>query len=209
MCVRLHRIKSNMAEKMFASTLSRTSINFYQLTSDTLTNLILTVQQILYGPLHSLCVPPCFSSLNSFLATCINFWIFHVPLRESSPTATYVPFLSYSPLSPFSILHSPSIICLRSSLTHSFCTLCLFTIMKNDFTITTFLHLQHKQNPISILNYQYLTSIKTLTPHITCLAVHRNLLYAASLNLINVFDLSSSHYTLIDTFNETTTSGYY
>ncbi|RHN63422.1 putative transcription factor WD40-like family [Medicago truncatula] len=81
--------------------------------------------------------------------------------------------------------------------------------MKNDFTntITTFLHLQQKQNPISILNYQYLTSIKTLTPHITCLAVHRNLLYAASLNLINVFDLSS-HHTLIDTFNETSTSGF-
>ncbi|CAL5198167.1 unnamed protein product [Lathyrus oleraceus] len=80
----------------------------------------------------------------------------------------------------------------------------------NDFTntITTLLHLQHKQKPLILpLNHQYLTSIKTLTPHITCLAVHRNLLYAASLNLINVFDLSSS-YTLIDTFNETSTSGF-
>ncbi|XP_058759642.1 protein JINGUBANG-like [Vicia villosa] len=81
----------------------------------------------------------------------------------------------------------------------------------NDFTITTLLHLQHnqhKQKPLmQPFNYQYLTSIKTLTPHITCLAVHRNLLYAASLNLINVFDLSSN-YTLIDTFNETSTSGF-
>ncbi|PNX96719.1 transducin/WD40 repeat protein [Trifolium pratense] len=73
----------------------------------------------------------------------------------------------------------------------------------NGFT-TTFLHLQHEQN----LNYQYLTSIKTLAPHITCLAVHHNLLYAASLNLINVFDLSSSHYTHIDTFNESSGSGF-
>ncbi|WJX88774.1 hypothetical protein P8452_70824 [Trifolium repens] len=76
----------------------------------------------------------------------------------------------------------------------------------NGFT-TNFLHLQHKHNPIS-LNYQYLTSIKTLSPHITCLAVHHNLLYAASLNLINVFDLSSSHYTHIDTFNENSGSGF-
>ncbi|XP_057418744.1 protein JINGUBANG-like [Lotus japonicus] len=53
---------------------------------------------------------------------------------------------------------------------------------------------------------QCVTSLKTLTPHITCLAVHRNFLYAASLNLINVFDLS--HYTLIDTFNQSPRSGF-
>ncbi|KAJ1413242.1 WD40/YVTN repeat-like-containing domain superfamily [Sesbania bispinosa] len=47
---------------------------------------------------------------------------------------------------------------------------------------------------------------KTLTPHITCLAVHHKLLYAESLNLINVFDLS--HYTQIDTFNESPASGF-
>lgn len=55
--------------------------------------------------------------------------------------------------------------------------------------------------------YQSITSIKTLTPHITCLAVHHNLLYAASLNLINVYDLSSN-YTHIDAFNESSDSGF-
>ncbi|KAJ1413243.1 WD40/YVTN repeat-like-containing domain superfamily [Sesbania bispinosa] len=56
------------------------------------------------------------------------------------------------------------------------------------------------------INHHYVTSLKTLTPHITCLTVHRNLLYAASLNLINVFDLS--HYTQIDAFNESPASGF-
>ncbi|KAJ1391921.1 WD40/YVTN repeat-like-containing domain superfamily [Sesbania bispinosa] len=56
------------------------------------------------------------------------------------------------------------------------------------------------------INHHYVTSLKTLTPHITCLAVHHNLLYAASLNLINVFDLS--HYTQIDAFNESPASGF-
>jgi len=124
------------------------------------------------------------------------------PNRYLCSLPQLLPFVSL----PFSILH-PLFTSHHHSLT-LFALSSVFTIM-NDFTITTFLHLQQKQNPISILNYQYLTSIKTLTPHITCLAVHRNLLYAASLNLINVFDLSSSHYTLIDTFNETSTSGYY
>ncbi|KAH1248862.1 hypothetical protein AAZX31_05G041800 [Glycine max] len=50
-------------------------------------------------------------------------------------------------------------------------------------------------------------SLKTVTAHITCLAVHRNLLYAASLNLINVFDLIS-HYSHIDAFNQSSTSGF-
>ncbi|XAR50267.1 hypothetical protein NMG60_11004548 [Bertholletia excelsa] len=42
-------------------------------------------------------------------------------------------------------------------------------------------------------------SLKTLTPQISCLAVHRDILYAASLNEIHAFDLTS--HTLIDTFN--------
>ena len=51
-----------------------------------------------------------------------------------------------------------------------------------------------------------ITNLKTLTPHITCLAVHRNLLYAASLNLINVFELT--HYSHIDSFNQSPSSGF-
>lgn len=46
---------------------------------------------------------------------------------------------------------------------------------------------------------ELVTTLKTLTPHITCLALHRNLLYAASLNLINVFD--ASLHTYVDAFN--------
>ncbi|KAF7806004.1 protein JINGUBANG-like [Senna tora] len=49
------------------------------------------------------------------------------------------------------------------------------------------------------ISFDCVASLKTLTPHITCLALHRNLLYAASLNLINVFH--ASHYTHIDAFN--------
>ncbi|XP_059441693.1 protein JINGUBANG-like [Corylus avellana] len=42
--------------------------------------------------------------------------------------------------------------------------------------------------------------------HISCcLAVHDNLLYAASINAVNVFDLSN--YTLVDAFNDDPTSG--
>ncbi|XP_028781825.1 protein JINGUBANG-like [Neltuma alba] len=55
-------------------------------------------------------------------------------------------------------------------------------------------------------SYRCLASLKTLTPHITCLAVHRNLLYAASLNVINVFHVS--HYTHTDAFNENPASGF-
>ncbi|KAK7265608.1 hypothetical protein RJT34_33230 [Clitoria ternatea] len=61
-------------------------------------------------------------------------------------------------------------------------------------------------NGSTTLNHHCITTLKTLTPHITCLAVHRNLLYAASVNLINVFDLS--HYTHVDAFNETPSSGF-
>ena len=125
-----------------------------------------------------------------------------MPSRQYNPTSTYVP----SSATPNVSLHRTLILPylpLLPNITH---TLTLFSTMNiNGFT-TNFLHLQHKHNPIS-LNYQYLTSIKTLSPHITCLAVHHNLLYAASLNLINVFDLSSSHYTHINTFNESSGSG--
>jgi WD40 repeat protein len=41
--------------------------------------------------------------------------------------------------------------------------------------------------------------------HISCLAVHDNLFYAASTNAVNVFDLSN--YTLVDAFNGDATSG--
>ncbi|TKY55285.1 DENN domain and WD repeat-containing protein SCD1 [Spatholobus suberectus] len=61
-------------------------------------------------------------------------------------------------------------------------------------------------NGSTTLTHHCVTSLKTLTPHITCLAVHRNLLYAASLNLINVFDLS--HYAHIDAFNGSPVSGF-
>ncbi|XP_054820792.1 protein JINGUBANG-like [Prosopis cineraria] len=54
--------------------------------------------------------------------------------------------------------------------------------------------------------YYCLASLKTLTPHITCLAVYRNLLYAASLNIINVFHVS--HYTHMDAFNDNRASGF-
>ncbi|CAL0306772.1 unnamed protein product [Lupinus luteus] len=54
-------------------------------------------------------------------------------------------------------------------------------------------------NPSSF-NHHCVASFKTLTPHITCLVVNNNLLYAASVNLINVFDLS--HYTHVDVFND-------
>ncbi|QHO20019.1 hypothetical protein HN51_062531 [Arachis hypogaea] len=54
-------------------------------------------------------------------------------------------------------------------------------------------------------DHHFITSLKTLTPHITCMAVHRNLLYAASLNLINVFDFSH-YYSHVDAFNDTNPS---
>ncbi|KAK7389152.1 hypothetical protein VNO78_23985 [Psophocarpus tetragonolobus] len=63
-----------------------------------------------------------------------------------------------------------------------------------------------KMNHSASLKDHCITSLKTLTPHITCLAIHRNLLYAASVNLINVFDLS--HYSLLDAFNQSPASGF-
>ena len=58
----------------------------------------------------------------------------------------------------------------------------------------------------TFIKHQCIYTIKTLNSHIiTCLAVHNNLLYAASTNIINVFDLSN--HTNIDSFNENPTSG--
>ncbi|KAJ7956127.1 Transducin/WD40 repeat protein [Quillaja saponaria] len=55
--------------------------------------------------------------------------------------------------------------------------------------------------------YRCITSLKSLTPRmITCLAVHQNLLYAASVTIINVYDLSD--YTHHDAFNDNHTSGF-
>ncbi|EEF51883.1 protein JINGUBANG [Ricinus communis] len=48
------------------------------------------------------------------------------------------------------------------------------------------------------LKHKCITTLKTPTPQINCLAVHNSLLYAASVNEINVFDLSN--YTHINTF---------
>ncbi|KAI4336250.1 hypothetical protein L6164_014797 [Bauhinia variegata] len=60
------------------------------------------------------------------------------------------------------------------------------------------------------VKHRCIASLKTLTPHITCLAfrLHENLLYAASLNLINVFDLSHSQNKLIDAFNDDPNAGF-
>ncbi|KAL5814933.1 hypothetical protein ACOSQ4_025574 [Xanthoceras sorbifolium] len=50
------------------------------------------------------------------------------------------------------------------------------------------------------------TTIRMPEAHISCLAANNNLLYAASINYINVYDLSAN-YTHIDTFNNDSDSG--
>ncbi|OMO52062.1 hypothetical protein COLO4_37433 [Corchorus olitorius] len=56
------------------------------------------------------------------------------------------------------------------------------------------------------MKHRCLATLKTLSHHISCLAVHDNLLYAAAINEINVFDLfNNSH---IDSFNDDPTSGF-
>ncbi|GLT73192.1 hypothetical protein SLA2020_450660 [Shorea laevis] len=57
----------------------------------------------------------------------------------------------------------------------------------------------------TVIKHHRITTLKTLNSHISCLAVHDNLLYAGSTNTINVFDLSN--YTLVDAFNDDPTSG--
>ncbi|TXG50821.1 hypothetical protein EZV62_023345 [Acer yangbiense] len=49
------------------------------------------------------------------------------------------------------------------------------------------------------LKHHCVTTIRIPEAHISCLAAHNNLLYAASINEINVYDLSN--FTHIDTFN--------
>ncbi|GMY14999.1 protein JINGUBANG-like [Fagus crenata] len=53
----------------------------------------------------------------------------------------------------------------------------------------------------TLIKHQCITTLKTPNSHIiTCLAIHNNLLYAASTNIINVFDLSNHKH--IDSFND-------
>ncbi|OMP04618.1 hypothetical protein CCACVL1_02151 [Corchorus capsularis] len=55
------------------------------------------------------------------------------------------------------------------------------------------------------MKHRCLSTLETLSHHISCLAVHDNLLYAAAINEINVFDLfNNSH---IESFNDDPTSG--
>ncbi|KAI6675434.1 hypothetical protein NL676_003340 [Syzygium grande] len=56
--------------------------------------------------------------------------------------------------------------------------------------------MQHSQ---MTLNHQCITSFKTLTPHLSCLAANHNLLYAAAFNQVHVFDLSTRAH--VDSFN--------
>ncbi|XP_059638897.1 protein JINGUBANG-like [Cornus florida] len=59
-------------------------------------------------------------------------------------------------------------------------------------------NLSHKTLKPSI-SHLCIATLKTLTPQISCLAVHNHALYAASINQINVFDLTN--HALIDTFS--------
>lgn len=59
--------------------------------------------------------------------------------------------------------------------------------------------------PHETLEHQCISTLKIQNPHISCLAAHNNLLYAASINEISVFDLSN--YAFIDMFNNDLASG--
>ncbi|XVF11637.1 hypothetical protein REPUB_Repub08aG0044500 [Reevesia pubescens] len=59
---------------------------------------------------------------------------------------------------------------------------------------------------LQTLKHRRVATLKTLSPHISCLAAHGNLLYAAAIHEINVFDLSN--YSHIDSFNDDPTSGF-
>ncbi|EOY22307.1 Transducin/WD40 repeat-like superfamily protein [Theobroma cacao] len=60
--------------------------------------------------------------------------------------------------------------------------------------------------PLQTLKHRCLAALKTRSPHISCLAVRDNLLYAAAINEINVFDLSN--HSPVDSFNDDPTSGF-
>ncbi|XVF49731.1 hypothetical protein PTKIN_Ptkin04bG0036900 [Pterospermum kingtungense] len=64
----------------------------------------------------------------------------------------------------------------------------------------------HTIFPIQTLKHGLVATLRTLSPHISCLAVHNNLLYAAAINEISVFDLSNHSH--IDSFNDDPTSGF-
>ncbi|XP_022736690.1 protein JINGUBANG-like [Durio zibethinus] len=64
----------------------------------------------------------------------------------------------------------------------------------------------HNMFPVQTLKHRCVATLKTLSPHISCLAVQDNLLYAAAINEISVFDLSNHSH--IDSFNDDPTSGF-
>ncbi|XP_016445525.2 protein JINGUBANG-like [Nicotiana tabacum] len=61
-------------------------------------------------------------------------------------------------------------------------------------------------SPKSFKSYSCVATFNTLTPQISHLAIHNNILYAASLNEITVFDLKT--YEQIDTFSHQTISSF-
>ncbi|XVF54596.1 hypothetical protein PTKIN_Ptkin05aG0194300 [Pterospermum kingtungense] len=61
---------------------------------------------------------------------------------------------------------------------------------------------------LQTLKHRRVATLRTLSPHISCLAVHNNLLYAAAMNEISIFDLSNHCYSLISSFNDDPTSGF-
>ncbi|XP_016446743.1 protein JINGUBANG-like [Nicotiana tabacum] len=61
-------------------------------------------------------------------------------------------------------------------------------------------------SPKSFKSHSCIATFKTLTPQISHLAIHNDILYAASLNEITAFDLKT--YEQIDTFSRQTTSSF-
>ncbi|OIT03092.1 PREDICTED: uncharacterized protein LOC109226272 [Nicotiana attenuata] len=61
-------------------------------------------------------------------------------------------------------------------------------------------------SPKSFKSHSCITTFNTLTPQISHLAIHNNILYATSLNEITAFDLKT--YEQIDTFSHQTTSSF-
>ncbi|MBA0850722.1 hypothetical protein Goshw_005265 [Gossypium schwendimanii] len=56
------------------------------------------------------------------------------------------------------------------------------------------------------LKHRRIATLKTPSPHINCLAIHANLLYASSANEISVYSLS--HLSFVDSFNHDPTTGF-
>ncbi|KAE8655202.1 hypothetical protein F3Y22_tig00117034pilonHSYRG01223 [Hibiscus syriacus] len=56
------------------------------------------------------------------------------------------------------------------------------------------------------LQYRRIATFNASSHHISCLAVHDNLLYAAAVNEISVFDLSN--HSIMDSFNDDPTTGF-